>query len=153
VPYSFMLLIPVYGHSTVRKRLARSAAAGHLPSSLLLHGPAASESNGSLYGWRNYSCAPAKSVLAGRPSGPTLALIDRVNTAYFGRPTSVGGCMTDINKRGLENETKGKIKETEGKFRGDVGKATGDTSEHLKGRAEEAKGKIQKDFGKTERKV
>ena len=61
--------------------------------------------------------------------------------------------MTDINKRGLENETKGKIKEIEGKFRGDFGKATGDKSEHLKGRVEEAKGKIQKDFGKTERKV
>ena len=39
-----------------------------------------------------------------------------------------------INKRGLENEIKGKIKETEGKFRGDLGKATGDTSEHVKGR-------------------
>jgi uncharacterized protein YjbJ (UPF0337 family) len=85
--------------------------------------------------------------------GPTLALINRLSTAYFGRPTSVGGCMTDINKRGLKNEIKGKIKETEGKFRGDLGKATGDTSEHVKGRMEEAKGKIQKDFGKTERKV
>ncbi len=35
-----MPLIPLYGHSTLRKRLARSAAAGRLPSSLLLHGPA-----------------------------------------------------------------------------------------------------------------
>lgn len=42
--------------------------------------------------------------------------------------------MTDINKRGLENETKGKMKESEGKLRGDIGKATGDTSEHVKGR-------------------
>lgn len=35
-----MPLIPLYGHAALRKRLARSAAAGHLPSSLLLHGPA-----------------------------------------------------------------------------------------------------------------
>ncbi|MCR4339517.1 MAG: hypothetical protein NUW01_06485 [Gemmatimonadaceae bacterium] len=35
-----MPLIPLYGHSLLRKRLARSAAAGRLPSSLLLHGPA-----------------------------------------------------------------------------------------------------------------
>lgn len=35
-----MPLIPLYGHASLRKRLARSAAAGRLPSSLLLHGPA-----------------------------------------------------------------------------------------------------------------
>lgn len=34
-----MPLIPLYGHASLRKRLARSAAAGRLPSSLLLHGP------------------------------------------------------------------------------------------------------------------
>ncbi len=32
--------IPLYGHASLRKRLARSAASGRLPSSLLLHGPA-----------------------------------------------------------------------------------------------------------------
>ncbi|CAN5618665.1 hypothetical protein BH23GEM1_BH23GEM1_08150 [soil metagenome] len=32
--------IPLYGHASLRKRLARSAAAGRLPSSILLHGPA-----------------------------------------------------------------------------------------------------------------
>jgi DNA polymerase-3 subunit delta' len=35
-----MPLIPLYGHASLRKRLARSAASGRLPSSLLLHGPA-----------------------------------------------------------------------------------------------------------------
>lgn len=35
-----MPLIPLYGHGSLRKRLAASAAAGRLPSSLLLHGPA-----------------------------------------------------------------------------------------------------------------
>lgn len=35
-----MPLIPLYGHVSLRKRLSRSAAAGRLPSSLLLHGPA-----------------------------------------------------------------------------------------------------------------
>ena len=40
MPYSGMPLIPLYGHASLRKRLARSAEAGRLPSSLLLHGPA-----------------------------------------------------------------------------------------------------------------
>jgi hypothetical protein len=84
--------------------------------------------------------------------GPTLALINRLGTAYFGRPTSVGGCMI-INKSGLEIETKGTMEETEDKFRGDLGKAAADTSEHVKGRAEEAMRRIEKDFGKTERQV
>lgn len=35
-----MPLIPLYGQAPLRKRLARSAASGRLPSSLLLHGPA-----------------------------------------------------------------------------------------------------------------
>lgn len=35
-----MPLIPLYGHASLRKRLAQSAEAGRLPSSLLLHGPA-----------------------------------------------------------------------------------------------------------------
>ncbi|MEX0908682.1 MAG: hypothetical protein WDZ58_02870 [Gemmatimonadaceae bacterium] len=35
-----MPLIPLYGHGSLSKRLARSAASGRLPSSLLLHGPA-----------------------------------------------------------------------------------------------------------------
>lgn len=34
-----MPLIPLYGHAALRKRLAGSAEAGRLPSSLLLHGP------------------------------------------------------------------------------------------------------------------
>ena len=40
MPYSGVPLIPVYGHALLRKRLAASANAGRLPSSLLLHGPA-----------------------------------------------------------------------------------------------------------------
>ncbi|HUR91864.1 MAG TPA: hypothetical protein VMY38_04245 [Gemmatimonadaceae bacterium] len=40
MPYSDMPLLPLYGHASLRKRLASSAAAGRLPSSLLLHGPA-----------------------------------------------------------------------------------------------------------------
>ena len=40
MPYSGMPLISLYGHSSLRKRLARSAGSGRLPSSLLLHGPA-----------------------------------------------------------------------------------------------------------------
>jgi len=35
-----MPLIQLYGHASLRKRLARSAEAGRLPSSLMLHGPA-----------------------------------------------------------------------------------------------------------------
>ena len=35
-----MPILPVYGHTALRKRLVRSVAAGKLPSSLLLHGPA-----------------------------------------------------------------------------------------------------------------
>lgn len=35
-----MPLISLYGHASLRKRLALSASAGRLPSSLLLHGPA-----------------------------------------------------------------------------------------------------------------
>jgi uncharacterized protein YjbJ (UPF0337 family) len=84
--------------------------------------------------------------------GPTLALINQLGTAHFGRPASVGGCVL-ISQSGLEIETKGKMEETEGRFRGDLGKVAGDTSEHVKDRVEEAKEKIQKDFGKTERKV
>ncbi|HEX7243295.1 MAG TPA: hypothetical protein VF263_23635, partial [Longimicrobiaceae bacterium] len=35
-----MIMPPVYGHAEVRAKLARALAAGHLPQSLLFHGPA-----------------------------------------------------------------------------------------------------------------
>lgn len=38
-PYLTVPLIDVYGHETLRRRLAESIEAGTLPSSLLLHGP------------------------------------------------------------------------------------------------------------------
>jgi DNA polymerase-3 subunit delta' len=39
VPYFGVPIVPIYGHEKVRERLAKSAAAGKLPSSILFHGP------------------------------------------------------------------------------------------------------------------
>jgi uncharacterized protein YjbJ (UPF0337 family) len=59
----------------------------------------------------------------------------------------------DLNERGIENQTEGKVEEIKGKIRGDVGDAMDDHDQHLKGRLEEAKGKAKQELGDAQRKI
>lgn len=59
----------------------------------------------------------------------------------------------DLNQRGIENQTEGKVEELKGKIRGDLGDAVDDRDEHIKGRAEEMKGKAKQELGDAQRKI
>ena len=59
----------------------------------------------------------------------------------------------DLNQRGIENKTEGKVEELKGKIRGDLGDAVDDRDEHIKGRAEELKGKAKQELGDAQRKI
>lgn len=59
----------------------------------------------------------------------------------------------DLNQRGIENKTEGKVEELKGKIRGDLGDAVDDRDEHIKGRAEELKGKAKQELGDVQRKI
>jgi len=59
----------------------------------------------------------------------------------------------DLNERGIENKTEGKVEELKGKIRGDIGDAVDDHDQHIKGRAEELKGKAKQELGDAQRKI
>jgi uncharacterized protein YjbJ (UPF0337 family) len=59
----------------------------------------------------------------------------------------------DLNERGIENQTEGKIEEMKGKIRGDVGDAIDDRDQHIEGRVEELKGKAKQELGRAQRKI